>query len=497
MYLPQAPPEEAVLSGARVLWSRPGQLVLSFAALAGLALGAEAVFWPEEAPEEAPAAPAQLSARVSEVLERAEISPAAPAEAPEERRGLVNLLKELSPAAAPAPAVKDAAQGDGGPAAQVEGVVQIEDPSGAMRPFYESLRRTEAKAPGAVTRVTHYGDSVIVADFFTSTARRKLQERFGDAGHGFMVASKPWDYYLHEGIVFAGEHWKLRRVTSDGIADNRFGLGGVTAQTWGPGAWTLYQTVKEGPVGRSASRLQLLYLAQPNGGEVAVEVDGEEVSRVSTRAEALEDRVLEARFVDGPHKVKVVSRGGGEVRVYGAALEREAPGVVYDSLGITGVRAKTLGRIDEAHFKVQLQQRDPHLVILMFGTNESEFTGMQMSEYVEDYTRIARRVRGALPGRSCLVISPPDRAQKNSKGRLATVPLLKEIIKAQREVALREGCAWWSTWEAMGGEDAMVAWYRHNPPLGSGDFTHLTKAGGEAMGLLLYDALMAGYEGSR
>src|SRR5437870_4214289 len=59
----------------------------------------------------------------------------------------------------------------------------IEDSTHELDNFYASLSRTEAKQPGAITRVTHYGDSPITNDGITGTVRLLLQQRFGDAGH--------------------------------------------------------------------------------------------------------------------------------------------------------------------------------------------------------------------------------------------------------------------------------------------------------------------------
>ena len=56
------------------------------------------------------------------------------------------------------------------------------DPHGALKAFYQALWRTEAKQPGAVTRILHYGDSPVTADSITADARSLMQEHFGDAG---------------------------------------------------------------------------------------------------------------------------------------------------------------------------------------------------------------------------------------------------------------------------------------------------------------------------
>ncbi|MEO1267202.1 MAG: GDSL-type esterase/lipase family protein [Myxococcota bacterium] len=138
--------------------------------------------------------------------------------------------------------------------------------------------------------------------------------------------------------------------------------------------------------------------------------------------------------------------------------------------------------------------RDPHLVVVMLGTNESEFESMNLEEYEDEYEETIQRIRTALPDRSCLVASPPDRAKKNRMGRMTTAPLIPKMVEIQRKVAFRNGCAFWNTYEAMGGKGSMAAWYRNKPRLASGDYTHFTAAGGEVLGILVFEALMEGYE---
>src|SRR5262245_14980939 len=76
---------------------------------------------------------------------------------------------------------------------------EIEDPSGhALDHFFDALGKAESGQ--AVARVSHYGDSPITNDGITSTIRRQLQRRFGDAGHGFILIDKPWGWYEHAGI---------------------------------------------------------------------------------------------------------------------------------------------------------------------------------------------------------------------------------------------------------------------------------------------------------
>ncbi len=73
------------------------------------------------------------------------------------------------------------------------------DQHDSLRAFYLALWRTELGAPGAITRVLHYGDSPITADSITGDIRSLLQQHFGDSGHGFVLIAKPWAWYGHRG----------------------------------------------------------------------------------------------------------------------------------------------------------------------------------------------------------------------------------------------------------------------------------------------------------
>src|SRR5579859_7859643 len=106
-----------------------------------------------------------------------------------------------------------------------------------LRAFYLSLWRTELGAPGAITRVLHYGDSPVTADSITADVRDLLQQHFGDAGHGFVLIAKPWAWYGHRGVEMHGSGWLIQPSTQDRARDGFQGLGGVSFEG-GPGAWS-------------------------------------------------------------------------------------------------------------------------------------------------------------------------------------------------------------------------------------------------------------------
>ncbi|MBI5501756.1 MAG: hypothetical protein HY907_16050 [Deltaproteobacteria bacterium] len=360
----------------------------------------------------------------------------------------------------------------------------------AMDRFYAALRRTALREKNAVTRVTHFGDSIIIEDLWTSTVRKRLQERFGDGGPGFLFLARPWEWYGHLDVQLEfTDAWHFYRVTNGHAHDDLYGYGGVSFVAGGPGAKATYATVSEGATGRAVSRCEVYFLAQPEGGDVQVSLDGVVADPLSTEAPTVGSGFHLVRMPDGPHSVVVQSAGGGPVRLFGVTLERDGPGVVYDGIGLLGASARALLEPDETHWKEQFAHRRPDLVVLTFGTNESDHD-LSVSGYREQLQRVVRRLRTVAPFASCLLAGPPDRGDPNTRETRSIIP---KLVAVQREVASAEGCAFWDTFSAMGGENTMWRWYRSDPRRAFGDLTHLAPAGGEILGDLLHAAILQGF----
>jgi lysophospholipase L1-like esterase len=392
------------------------------------------------------------------------------------------------------------------------GSVAVEQ-TDAMEPFYRSLARTlnanagllnpaaldastpdAALSPGSdgVTRVLHYGDSVITSDYVSGTLRRKLQSRFGDAGHGFILAAKGWEWYFHNDVTLYGtEGWTANRITGPLAKDGIYGLGGVVFHAT-PGASATFGPAASGDFGRKVSRYDLYYLEHPLGGELEWKVSGGKPETLSTKGEVIVSRVKSIEVPDGDAKLVVRSLGKGDNKVFGVALERRVPGVTYDALGALGARAKLWESMNAEHWGEQFALRKPALVIIQFGTNESEDGSVNAAEYQKTLSALVDKVKAATPLSAILVAAPLDRAVRTG-GELKSDRTLVKIVGLQQQVARDKGVAFWNSWQAMGGEGAMGRWLNAKPQLCSGDLTHPTPAGAEVLGDLFYKALTSGY----
>jgi len=401
------------------------------------------------------------------------------------------LAGEAEVAAAPPPPPPDPFARIVIPETVWEGITaEIEDPHGAMESFYRSLAHTALKKEGAITRITQWGDSAIAADGMTSAARQLLQRQFGDAGHGFalVAAGNPW--YRRKDVVWSQTGWRTQEFIRRQAPDGRYGYGGVGVTGY-LGANATWSTVEEGPVGTRAGVFEVYYHEAPRHGRLAVLVDGEEHAVIDTAAEEAGDAFFRVEVEDGPHEFRIRNVGGGLTRVYGVVIERQVPGVVYDGIGVVGARAARQLNADAEHMAAQIAHRAPDLMLLSYGGNAvSDST--PMTTYADTYRQVLRRFRDAAPDAACVAMSPLDHGERH-RGRIRTVPRQYDIMETQREVALEVGCAWYSIFDAMGGEGSIGRWFQASPALAASDLAHPTARGSEVLGALWYKAIMKGF----
>jgi len=360
----------------------------------------------------------------------------------------------------------------------------VVDPTQQMDHFYASLLK------GGVTRAVHYGDSPTTADLITADARALLQRQFGDAGSGFVLIARPWAWYGHRGVEMESSNWKID-VAGDPASALKDGLHGLGAASFrgSTGAvtrWILKDT--------QHSRVEISYLAQPNGGSFSMEADGVVIGSADTDGEQAPGY---ASFNFPPGSKNFTLRvTSGSVRLYGADFRKAGPGVVYSSVGINGANIRLLSqRMNGPHWAAQLQHYQPDLVVVAFGTNESGFPDFVDGTWGHDLKAAVLRIRAAVPSASILLMSPMDRGERKKDGEIGTVEAMPRLVDIESKVAAETGVAFFNTFQAMGGEGTMGKWYNGEPRLVGADFIHPMPLGAKIVGELLYNALQEGYNG--
>jgi lysophospholipase L1-like esterase len=368
-----------------------------------------------------------------------------------------------------------------------QAIFPLEDPGGSLDHFFAALHRTEAGEEGAITRILHYGDSPTTADLITADMRAALQEKFGDGGHGFVLIGKPWAWYGHRGVDLNENGWLVIPANLGEAKDGMFGLGGVSFRG-SAGA-----TAEIRMNGSEHKLMEVAYLEQPGEGKFSIIAEGHVIREVETNGPAVAPAFARVPIPYGARNfgIRVDS---GDVRVFGAEFLTNGPGVVYSSLGLNGAYISVLTKMfREQHWVEQLRHYKPDLVVINYGTNESVYAAFVDQAYTREIREAVRRIRTALPDTSILIMSPMDRGERDAAGNIATVPALARLVTLQQRSAAELGCAFFNTYEAMGGAGTMGRWYSAEPRLVSADFIHPTPGGARMVGNLLYRGLMNGY----
>jgi lysophospholipase L1-like esterase len=353
----------------------------------------------------------------------------------------------------------------------------------AMDGFYASLKAARGGTLGRALRVSWYGDSVVASDALPGSLRSRMQSELGDGGPGFVYAVPPHRFCGHGSISRSGgDNWLAYAISTVHTGDGFYGPGGASFES-NSGSTSMKLA------GAAVTNAELYYLAQPSGGTAVVKADGKELVRQGTAANAKTAAWVTSNVPGGSKRFEI--KAEGKTRVFGVSLENST-GAVVDNFGIVNVNAKTFATHNQAAYETQLAHRSADLVIIMIGANEAQWLKVgekSMKDYQAQYEKVLGPVRRARPDATCLVMSPTDEAEPKDSGYQSR-PIIGAIAEAQRKAAHAQGCAYYSSYQWMGGSGSAVKWFKRR--LISSDMIHLTTAGAQKVSGGLFDALMAG-----
>ncbi|HEY4059480.1 MAG TPA: GDSL-type esterase/lipase family protein, partial [Kofleriaceae bacterium] len=355
----------------------------------------------------------------------------------------------------------------------------------AMDAFYDAVAKEQSGKLGRAARVSWYGDSVIAADTIPARLRGKLQADWGDGGPGYVFVVEPHRFCFHEAVTRSHTgNWLTHAISTLPSVDGMYGAGGASAEATGGGGATFKL------VSGKASRVELYYLAQPNGGTATVLADNNEVVTADTSGDAKVAKGASAMIDGGAAKFSIATKG--RVRLFGIGFENDK-GVVVDNFGIVSVNVKNFATRQTENWEAELKHRAADLLIISIGANEAHWLGPKDTAtklYSGQFKAMLEPIRTARPDASCLVISPLDQAEANDTG-YESRPVMPVIVQAQREAAKAAGCAFFAAYDWQGGRGSSITWFKKG--LVGSDFIHLSKKGATKLADAVYQALTAGY----
>lgn len=337
------------------------------------------------------------------------------------------------------------------------GANKIELPSGANRDAWRKLAHDmdALKSHGGHIDIMHIGDSHIQAEMGTSQVRKRMQERYGNAGRGLITAfrlagtNQPVDYFIVSENPTDSQCRLLKRpwpITP--------GFTGVASSS----QWSNKITFGNKEQGHDFDRARIY-------------------TSLGTLPLSWNAPVDSAAF-----------RAFAGERVYGMyTYNSTAPGIVYSTIGNNGACYSDYLLIDG--FEDAVASFSPRLIVVSMGANEA-YSG-KTPEQIESATRqLLSNLRKANPESLFLVWLPMESHLKDDNGNYSIhqgVPVARDIIN---KVARENGAAIWNFYDVAGGEGVAQRWV-DDGLMNPRDHIHLLRAGYQLQGDLAADALIA------
>jgi len=388
-------------------------------------------------------------------------------------------LRALRAAVHDAPSVPDSSD--------AQALAYMSEGDGAPRasgPNARATFRVASTAPGRLgtggLTILQFGDSHTAADFFTGEVRRLLQERYGDGGPGYINAGKPRAGVRSAAVnMTTSPGWTYSALQkSEAGAD--FYLSGFTAQATHSGETITASARQSMPY----DLIEIEVSTGPKAGAIRVGLDTLEPFEKSLETSSPDHIVYRFMPADdstsGLRQLSITTTDDRPVKISSIGIFNRHYGVSYSNIGFPGATVELLNKFDTQLFSDELKRLQPQIVVIAFGTNEGFDDNLDIDRYRARYQEVIRRVRANLPNAAIVMVGPAQGGRKAAAGgscEYPNPPKLARVRAAQKDIADREGAAFWDWWGIMPAQCGAHAWRSMEKPLMAADHIHFTPEG--------------------
>lgn len=351
----------------------------------------------------------------------------------------------------------------------VSGVIDFGDPN--TKQFVTRLKSIASnKNKGQVVNITQFGDSHTAADFFTGEFRTLMQEKYGNAGIGWVtpVSIKGQN---HTAVNWKFKNWDV--LSSRTLTNQDFPMGGFIAK---PTKDKATIQIIPNTLNNKDWQVKLTFktLKNSNDSIKLYDVNNKPVSFSYNP----KPNIWQTSSVIS--KLPLVITSKNDVELGGIWLTRNhQTGVVVSAIATNGAKQNIWQKWSPIWFK-ELTSSQSDLVILEYGTNESFDETLDFNQYRKNLVSNIRQIRKSLPKAAILLISPPD-TMANEKQAPRSFAQIKNI---QKQVAKSEKTLFWDWQVAMGGKYSVKSWRQKG--LARPDLVHQTLQGYKESARIFY-----------
>lgn len=362
----------------------------------------------------------------------------------------------------------------------------------------EFISQLKEKLQQPNCQIIHYGDSQIEGDRITVYVRNRFQALFGGGGPGFIPIKIA--YTQNSVNIQASANWlrfaSFDRFKRKKVPHQKYGLYATLSRfsDYNPADTISVKkasfTIKPSSTAynrlRKFTKFGLHYGNCSHPTKIIVYQNGKLLKEDFLKADGKYHN-FRLDFDETPQEIKVELESVTSPDFYGITLD-EAKGVRMDNVAMRGEAGRIFTRLNHENFQQMSAERKPDIFIFQFGGNTIPYIEQekQITDYVRSLIQNIKWVKRSNPKASVIVIGPGDMSTSEN-GKMITYPFLIKLNEEMKNQCVNNNIAFWSIYEAMGGENSMVAWVEKG--MAASDYVHLKPKGTQIISELFFQHL--------
>lgn len=368
----------------------------------------------------------------------------------------------------------------------------IVDPTRSLNRFFADLRTVKTVPRDSIflqVPIIHYGDSHIQAGYITEVVRRRMQNLFGNAGRGLITPLKlastnePRDY-----SITSPDNFSNSKIIERGSLNPIPGVSGLAV--YNPGSnqhFTISaHQVPEDSLDYAFSRIKVFHdslspMITADPKLMSDDYGSDIFYSYATDLELLTPTDSISLYTYAENQFKNGS-------FYGFSLENDNNGVLYHAIGINGACYLHWGMRESV--VDQSRALNPKLIMISLGANEAAGRNFIESVFYNEVNSFVTKLRTTNPEAAILLIAPAEamRRTRNSHTPNANYAKVSDVL---RRYAAAHDLAFFDLFQTLAGKGSSINFNAVN--LMQRDKLHFTPEGYAIQGLLIYNALLNGY----
>lgn len=365
------------------------------------------------------------------------------------------------------------------------------------------LSKLLSQLTDSACRIVHYGDSQLEGDRISAYVRNRLQGMYGGSGPGFIPIKQVYEQI--SAVVTPSEQW-LRYAafdpTQEKLQHRKYGLytsisrfhpyiapnDSVTHEEhqWQKATLRIHPSKRLYSKLATFSRVGLHYGECKSPTAIKVYQDGNLIKSDSLKMDG-QYHLYQLDFPSTPQDILIELESKMSPDFYGITLDGKN-GISLDNVAMRGASGTIFVSQDRIAFQQMVHVLQPKVFIFQYGGNTVPY--LKDEKAVDNYAKYVLSninwVRRNSPEATVLFIGPSDMST-SVNGNRTTYPLLPYLNKKLKETCISNNIAFWSLFDAMGGENSMPYWV--DQELASNDYTHFTAKGYRIISELFFTAL--------